>query len=114
LSPLALVAAHLPSEVEAQLPDLGDPAVLQHLAIRPDHLASRERRITQAISRMIHGRGFPGFRWWSALAGDWHGTVLYLDHVDVRQIEYQTPDPLSLEHPVVHTVARLLNMPLPA
>jgi hypothetical protein len=111
--PLVLVQAYLPGEVEGALPDLGDPVVLDRLGIRPDHLASQERRITQAISRKLHDSGLPGFRWWSALTGDWHVSVLYLDRVDVRRIAYRAPDPLSLHHPVVHAAARLLRMPFP-
>jgi hypothetical protein len=57
--PLALVDVHLPVEVELALPDLGDPAVLDRLGIRPDQLASQERRITQAISRTLHERRLP-------------------------------------------------------
>ena len=41
--PLALVEATLPPDIETRLPDLGDPAVLVRLGIRPDHLASRDR-----------------------------------------------------------------------
>lgn len=110
--PLSLVQAYLPTEIEREIPDLGDPAALSQFGIRPDHLASRERRITQAISRTLHDHGLPGFRWWSALTGDWHVTVLYLDHVDVRQIAYRAPDALSLDHPVVRATARLLHMPI--
>jgi hypothetical protein len=110
--PLALVEARLPLEVNAALPDLGDPAVLQRLGIRPDHLASRDRRTTQAISRALHDRGLPGLRWWSALSGDWHATVLYLDRVDVRAIVYGEPDALSIDHPVARETARLLDMPI--
>lgn len=112
--PLALAEAYLPTEVESALPDLGEPAALNRLGIRPDHLASQDRRVTQAISRTLHDRGLPGFRWWSALTGDWHVTVIYLDHVNVHQIAYRAPDGLSLDHPVVRAMARLLRMPLPA
>lgn len=111
--PLALVEAYLPAEVERALPDLGDPSVLSRLGIRPDHLASHERRTTQAISRKLHDKELPGFRWWSALTGDWHVTVLYLDHVDVDRIAYRAPGALSPDHPVVRETARLLHMPLP-
>lgn len=112
--PLALVEAQLPGELAAAFPDLGDPAVLQRFGVRPDHLASGNRRTTQAISRSLHDQNLPGFRWWSALRGDWHVTVLFLDRIDVRRIVYGQPDPLSLEHPTVRATAPLLQMPLPA
>lgn len=110
--PLALVEAYLPAELDNGLPDLGDPNTLSRLGIRPDALASHERRITQAISRELHGEGLAGFRWWSALGGDWHVTVLYLDRVDTRRIAYRAPDALSPDHPVVAAAARLLQMPV--
>jgi hypothetical protein len=47
------------------------------------------------------------------VTGDWHVSVLYLDVVEVHRITYGEPDPLSLDHPVVQTAARLLRMPLP-
>jgi hypothetical protein len=110
--PLALVEAFLPAELAQALPDLGDPQMLLELGIRPDHLASRERRTTQAISRALYERGLPGFQWWSALHGDWHVTLLYLDRIGVSRIAYRAPEALSLEHPVVRTVARQLEMRL--
>ncbi len=110
--PLALVEAYLPADLESGLPDLGDPDTLSRFTIRPDALASHDRRVTQAISRKLHGEGMSGFRWWSALGGDWHVTVLYLDRVDVRQIAYRAPAALSVDHPVVRAAARLLQMPL--
>jgi RES domain-containing protein len=60
--PLALVEAQLPAGVEANLPDLTDPAVLVRLGIRPDHLASHDRAVTQAISRRVYASAtaYPG------------------------------------------------------
>jgi hypothetical protein len=108
----AVVRAWIPEALDQALPDLGDGATLDRLGIRADALASRQRSVTQAIARGLHARGLPGFRWWSALRGDWHATILFLDRVDVRDIRYDTPDPLSTTHPLARTVARLLNMPL--
>ncbi len=92
------------------LPDLADPSTLADLGIRPDRLASEDRRVTQAISRGIHERDYPGFRWWSALKGDWHATILFLDRVPLDTIEYGQPDPLHLEHSVVERVRHELRM----
>ncbi|HYJ80469.1 MAG TPA: hypothetical protein VEW03_12730, partial [Longimicrobiaceae bacterium] len=80
--------------------------------IRPDHLASYERTVTQAIARKIHDNtaGYPGFRWWSALTGDWHAAVVFLDHVHVRDIGYGDPDPAHVGHPAVLEAARFLRM----
>jgi hypothetical protein len=113
--PLSLVRATLPAEVEARLPDLTDPAVLLALDLRPDQLASHDRKVTRAISQRVHAdaAAYPGFRWWSALTGEWHVTVLFLDRVDVRSIDYTTPEPLSIRHPAVGEAARFLGISLP-
>jgi hypothetical protein len=113
--PLSLVEAQLPRGMEARLPDLADPAVLVDLDIRPDQLASHDRTVTQAISRRVHASraGYPGFRWWSALTGEWHVTVLFMDRVDPRSIEYTSPDPLEIVSPAVQAAARFLRMPIP-
>jgi hypothetical protein len=114
--PLSLVEARLPEHTQARLPDLADPAVLVELGIRPDHLASHDRAVTQAISRRVHAAParYPGFRWWSALTGEWHVTVLFMDRPDARSIEYTSPVPLDIRHPAVQAAARFLKMPTPA
>jgi hypothetical protein len=111
---LALVQARLPTATETRLPDLADPAVLVEFDIRPDQLASHDRAVTQAISRRVHSApaGHHGFRWWSALTGEWHVTVLFLDRVDPKSIEYTRPEPVTLDHPAVQAAARFLRMPI--
>jgi RES domain-containing protein len=113
--PLSLVSATLPAEVEARLPDLTDPEVLLELDVRPDQLASHDREVTRAISRRVHAHSaaYPGLRWWSALTGEWHATVLFLDRVDVRSIDYTSPEALDIGHPSVVEAARFLGMSLP-
>ncbi|HEX7242407.1 MAG TPA: hypothetical protein VF263_19115 [Longimicrobiaceae bacterium] len=109
--PLALVETWIPAETYDALPDLGDPHTLARLDVRPDDLGSRERTVTQRISRSLHdAHGLPGFRWWSAFGGQWHVAVLYLDRVEPHRIRYGTPDPLHLAHPVVHAAAGELGL----
>ena len=108
--PRALVRAWIPPMVDRALPDLGDGATLHRLGIRADTLASADRDLTRAVARDLHARGVPGFRWWSALRGDWHVTVLFLDRVDARTVRYDTPDPLTVDHLAVRAAARLLDM----
>lgn len=112
--PLSLVQATLPESVEAQIPDFADPTVLLELGIRPDQLASHNRDLTRAIARRVHAAadGYAGFRWWSALTGEWHVTVLFSDRVDAGSIDYATPEPLHIDHPVVREAARFLNISL--
>jgi RES domain len=76
--PLAIVETWMPDAIYDALPDLGDPRKLVELGIRPDDLSSRDRPLTQRISRTLHDdHGLPGFRWWSAFGGQWHVAVLY-------------------------------------
>lgn len=110
---LSVVRAWLPEPLARNLPDLCDGATLHRFGIRPDALASADRRVTQPIARDLHTRGLPGFRWWSAIHGDWHVTVLFLDRVDVATIRYDAPEPLTLQHSVARSTARLLKMRIP-
>jgi RES domain len=103
---LAVVDTWVPAALYDAMPDLGDPEVLVRFGIRPDDLSSRERAVTQRISRKLHDDlGLPGFRWWSAFGGQWHVAVLFMDRVDRFSLRYGTPDPLHLDHPLVHAAA---------
>jgi hypothetical protein len=109
--PLAVVPAWIPQPIFDAIPDLGDPETLVRFGIRPDDLSSRDRATTQRISRTLHDDfGVPGFRWWSAFGGHWHVAVLYMDRVDRFAIRYGTPEPLHLDHPVVHATADELKV----
>jgi hypothetical protein len=109
--PLAVAEAWVDAGVYDALPDLGEPRNLVRLGIRPDDLSSRERAVTQRISRKLHDEhGLPGFRWWSAFSGDWHVALLFQDRVNAAAIQYGTPDPLHLAHPVVLAAAEELTM----
>ncbi|MBA2246445.1 MAG: RES family NAD+ phosphorylase [Gemmatimonadetes bacterium] len=108
--PLPLVSVTLPPELAAGIADLTDPAVLLRYGISPDALASRDRVRTQAISRSLHTAELLGFRWWSALSGDWHAIVLFLDRVPMARLGHGEPEPLSLAHPAVLDAAHALNI----
>ncbi|MDB4951558.1 MAG: hypothetical protein JWM27_4207 [Gemmatimonadetes bacterium] len=108
--PLSLVAVTPSLEVRSGLADLTDPRVLVERGIRPDALASRDRTRTQTISRALHDAGLAGFRWWSALHGDWHAVLLFADRVPAGGLAYGTPETLATEHPAVAGAARALNM----
>ena len=108
---LALVETWLADGTYDALPDLGDPATLLRLGVRPDELASRDRAVTQRISRALAAdHGVPGFRWWSAFSGDWHVAVLFMGRVDPLAVRYGKPAPLHLHHPVVNPAAAELKL----
>src|SRR5258708_1343234 len=96
--PLALVECRLPLQ---KIADLCDPDVLAKRHITPDSLASRDLAKTQGVARMLHQEGYRGLRWWSALSGDWHTIVLFLDRFSAEDLEYDKPEPLTLRHPAV-------------
>jgi hypothetical protein len=56
---------------------------------------------TQAIARKLHEhRGTAGLRWWSALTGAWHTTVVFTDRVRRGEVTFGTPrllDPSDTE-----------------
>lgn len=112
--PLALVSAELPASVAAALVDLTNPETLVQLGIRPDSLALPEsgRARTQALARQIYERGAPGFRWWSALHGGWHSTVLFVDRVPLTSITFGEAELLTVEHPAVLEAAPYLYLQL--
>lgn len=98
--PLALVPVIPALQVVKAVADLTDPTVLQGLRLRPDAIASRNRQRTQAIARRLYEERYSGLHWWSALTGDWHTTVLFLDpkRVPTGELTIGEPERLSIEH----------------
>lgn len=108
--PLALVEVQLPDDAGSALVDLDDPRELLRLGLSPGTLASSDRARTQAAAERIYASGAAGLRWWSALSGDWHGVVLFLDRVPVERLEIDVPEVLTREHPAVVSACRWLAM----
>ncbi|HEX2205587.1 MAG TPA: RES family NAD+ phosphorylase, partial [Longimicrobium sp.] len=99
--PLALVEVGVPLDLLPEIADLGDPRVLLQHGVRPDTLAlpESERTRTQEVSRRLHAAGLRGFRWWSAIHGGWHSTVLFVDRVPLTTRALGTPELLTVCHP---------------
>jgi hypothetical protein len=110
--PRALVSVRLPAAVADSVPDFARGEVLAEFGVRADELCSRDRRVTQAAARRIHQHpdGVPGFFWWSALHGDWHVVLLFLDRVRMEEIEFGEPEVLTLENPAVREAAEALGL----
>src|SRR5450631_3576833 len=94
--PLALVEVTLAASLVARIPDCTDPAVLTALKLRPDQLAHHDRILTQAVSHALHEAATPadgpaGFRWWSALTGGWHTTVVFTDQERAGEVVFAEP-----------------------
>lgn len=79
--PLAVVKVTVRIPSPRSVANLCEPRELHRLACRPDQLLSRDLKRSQRGSRRLHKTGLHGFRVWSALTGDWHCTVLFMDRV---------------------------------
>ena len=77
--------------------------MLLRFGIRPDTLTLPEtsRAQTQAVSRLLYDAGLAGFRWWSAIHGGWHSTVLFVDRVPLDSLGFGEPELLHIAHPAV-------------
>jgi hypothetical protein len=107
---LALVEVVLASSLVARTIDCTDPAVLARRGLRPDHLAHHDRRITQAIARRIHELGAAGLRWWSALTGAWHTTVVFTDRERTREVVFGMPRIVEPSDPVLGRTLSVLGI----
>jgi hypothetical protein len=106
--PMALVRLQPPDEVIHRVLDLCDPANLAKHSIRPDELAAVAAETTRAAAEKVHAHGYTGLRWWSAFRGEWHSVTLFLDRSPLSEVEFSTPEALSLEHPAVIKAAEAL------
>ncbi|MGI8509474.1 MAG: RES domain-containing protein [Gemmatimonadaceae bacterium] len=102
--PFALVDVTLASELVHRIPDCTDPTILSALGLRPDELAHHDRKLTQEIARRVHSgvpsrgilaRPYAGLRWWSALTGAWHTTVVFTDRVHPGEVIFGSPRQLE-------------------
>lgn len=109
---LAQVAATVSAAVAADVVDLCDPQVLARRRVRPDHLASRTVTTTRRIAQDLAADGVPGFRWWSALDGDWHATILFHANRPRDGLTFGTPEPLALDTPAVRAACQALAIAL--
>jgi hypothetical protein len=113
--PLALVEITLGASLVARIPDCTDPEVLSALGLRPDQLAHHDRTLTQSVARDLHSRataraGPAGLRWWSALTGAWHTTVVFTDHERPGEVGFGAPQILRPSNPVLGTALTVLGI----
>ena len=112
---LALCSAHAPDV--ALVADLCDPAIPAGRSIPPDRLAYTERAVTQSIAHHLYQAAdaeLTGFRWWSALRGGWHTTVLFSDRVADEPLSFANPEALQLSTPAVAKAAEALGIEVDA
>lgn len=112
---LALAEVHLADSLVARIADCTDPNVLAALELRPDALAHHDRTLTQAIARRLHDRDttsdrLAGFRWWSALTGAWHTTVIFTDRERSSEVRFGIPHHVDPADPVVVRALAILGI----
>lgn len=113
--PLALVEITLAASLVARIPDCTEPKILSALGLRPDQLAHHDRTLTQSVARALHSRATPtagpaGLRWWSALTGAWHTTVVFTDHERPGEVGIGTPQVLPSSDPVLGNALTVLGI----
>jgi len=113
--PLALVEVMLSPRLTDHMADCTDPTVLAVLGLRPDELAHHDRTITQSIARRLHdvsgqGHSYAGLRWWSALTGAWHTTIVFTDRESPGDLRWSVPRALSRDDPAVVTALAVLGV----
>jgi hypothetical protein len=108
----------LAGSLVARLADLTVPGVLECHDLRPDQLAHHDRTVTQAIARRLHDAGRrtgepAGIRWWSALTGAWHTTVVFCDRERQGEVSFGEPRVVTESDSMLqHTLAVLgIRMP---
>jgi hypothetical protein len=109
--PLAIVRVTIGKNWRA-IPDLSLPSALHQFGCRPDQLMSRDPWCSQRLSRRLHQRGVPGFHVWSALSGDWHCTVLFMDRTANLSLTFGRPRRLTFRSRAVAEAARVLDITL--
>jgi hypothetical protein len=95
--PLALAAIEVPDA--AELIDLDDPAVLSAHELRPSHVATRQRAVTQLQALALYERHpvSAGLRWWSVYEALWANVTIFdraaslLRLADARRLELADP-----------------------
>lgn len=98
-----------------RLADLCDPIELARRDIPPDRLAFRDRGVTRAIAADLYrDANLAGFRWWSALFGEWHTVVLFSDRSPVDTLTFSEPHHLQPASPAVATAAAALAIEIVA
>lgn len=93
-----------------KLVDLTDPATLLALGIRPDTVASHDRSLTQGLARQIYDTGAAGLRWWSALSGAWHTTVVFTDRWPAERWRVEPPRELRRGDPALEEALQFLRI----
>ncbi|HWC32113.1 MAG TPA: RES domain-containing protein [Actinomycetota bacterium] len=100
--PYALAAF---DEADVSLLDLDDPANLVARELRPSGVATRQRDETRPVALRLYEEGHAGFEWWSTIEASWINVTVFAERAASRLTLAGTPEPLTLDHPVVREAA---------
>ena len=101
-------AAWVPRGQGAGRFDVPDASPVWYLAESPVHAVAE---VLQGLrGQTLDADGAAGFRWWSSLSGDWHGTVLFVERLPVGVPAFGTPEPLAIASPVVRAACLELGI----
>jgi len=107
---LPLALAEIELDDTASFLDLDDPAILGREGLRPSHVATRQRAMTQPQALELYRRhpGAAGLRWWSIWESQWANfTVFDRAASALRLLRTQV---LTLEHPTVVEAAEMFAL----
>ncbi|MHB1712742.1 MAG: RES domain-containing protein [Acidimicrobiales bacterium] len=106
--PLMLVGVDVSDDLEWV--DLDDPVVLTREGLRPSHVATRQRTITQSQARTVfatqHTVG--GIAWWSTFESSWLQYSIF--DRSTHELEVAETVPLTVDLPEVVSAARWLGL----
>jgi len=92
--------------------DLDDPAQLVTRRIRPSHVATLRRPVTQKIAASLFEEGAFGLEWWSTLEAEWTNVTLFHERALPYVSVLAPPRMLSVKLPDVQHAARHLGIDL--
>jgi hypothetical protein len=106
--PLALGSLEIADAVA--LIDLDDPRQLTRERLRPSHVATRDRAVTQPQARQLYHRHphVGGLRWWSSWEAQWMNLTLF-DRAS-RALRLVQVEALTLAHPAVVEAAEFFGL----
>jgi hypothetical protein len=105
---LPLAVAQLELDDAATIVDLDDPSELVRRRLRPSHVATRQREVTQPQALAAHAEGADAVSWWSTYEALWTNLTVFDRAVpSLRVVEVRE---LSLGDPALVEAAEFLGM----
>lgn len=95
---------------ETAIVDLDDARELVARKVRPSHVATRRRPVTQRLALALFEEGIAGFRWWSTLEAEWTNVTLFHERVVRRVRLVAPPQSLTVALPEVREAAEHLGI----